>query len=138
MYKNRGEKLKMGPVWDLNIGYNLQDRVPFNDWIINYNTYVKSDGWMLPFWWKRLMEDPQFRSELKVRWTELRANVLNTVNVLGLTNETEEYLTTNNAISRNYSKWTGITVNYSASVNDMNTWLRNRLEWMDSKILTEQ
>lgn len=135
MYKNRGEKLKMGPVWDLNIGYNLQDRVPFNDWIINYNTYVKSDAWMLPFWWKRLMEDPQFRNELKVRWIELRANVLNTDNVLALTNGTAQYLTTNGAISRNFKKWTGITVNYSVSVNDMNTWLRNRLEWMDSKIL---
>lgn len=135
MYKNRGEKLKMGPIWDLNIGYNLQDRVPFDDWIINYNTYITADAWMVPFWWKRLMEDPQFRSELKVRWTELRANVLSTASVLGLTNETAEYLTKNNTISRNYSKWTGIPVNYSGSVNEMNTWLRKRLEWMDSKIL---
>lgn len=135
MYKNIGEKLKMGPVWDLNIGYNLQNRVPFNDWIMNYNTYITADAWMVPFWWKRLMEDPQFRSELKVRWTELRANVLSTVNVLGLTNETAEYLITNDAISRNFSKWTGIPINYLNSVNEMNTWLRNRLEWMDSKIL---
>jgi hypothetical protein len=134
MYKNRGEKLKMGPVWDLNIGYNLQDRVPFDDWIMNYNTYVTSDAWMLPFWWKRLMEDPHFRGELKARWIELRANVLSTVNVLGLTNETSQYLTSNNAISRNYSKWSGNSVNYSASINDMNTWLRNRLDWMDSRI----
>jgi spore coat protein CotH len=135
MYKDRGEKLKMGPIWDLNIGYNLQDRVPFDDWIINYNTYVTADGWMVPFWWKRLMEDPQFRSELKVRWTELRSNVLSTANILGLTDETAAWLTENNAISRNYSKWKGITVNYSGSVNEMNTWLRSRLEWMDSKIL---
>ena len=135
MYKDRGGKLEMGPIWDLNIGYDLQNRVPFNDWIINYNTYVTADAWMVPFWWKRLMEDPQFRSELKVRWSELRTNVLSTASVLGLTNETAEYLTANNAISRNYSKWTGITVNYSGSVNDMNTWLSNRLEWMDSKIL---
>lgn len=134
MYKDRGGKLKMGPVWDLNIGYNLQDRVPFNDWIMNYNTYVTSDAWMLPFWWKRLMEDSQFRSELKIRWTELRANVLSTESISGLTTETADYLTTNDAISRNFSKWTGIPVNYSGSVNDMNTWIRNRLEWMDSKL----
>jgi len=135
MYKDRGGKLKMGPVWDLNIGFNLQDRVPFNEWIINYNTYVTSDAWMLPFWWKRLMEDPQFRSELKARWSELRANVLSTVNVLALTNETADYLTNNKSITRNFAKWTGIPVNYTNSVNDMNTWLKNRLDWMDSKIL---
>jgi hypothetical protein len=135
MYKNRGKKLNMGPIWDLNIGYNLQDRVPFNDWIMNYNTYVTNDAWMVPFWWKRLMEDPQYRSELKTRWTELRANVLNTANVLSLTNETSAYLITNNAISRNYTKWTGISVDYPGSVSALNTWLRNRLDWMDSKIM---
>jgi hypothetical protein len=52
-----------------------------------------------------------------------------------LTNETAEYLTANDAIKRNFTKWTGITVNYPSSVNDMNTWLTNRLTWMDSKIL---
>jgi hypothetical protein len=135
MSKDRGGKLKMGPVWDLNIGYNLQDRVPFNDWIINYNTYVTNDAWMLPFWWIRLMEDPQFRSELKTRWTGLRANVLSTQNVLSLTNETADYLIVNNAIKRNYTKWTGITVDYPGSVSAMTTWLRNRLEWMDSRIM---
>ena len=135
MSKERGGKLKMGPVWDLNIGYNLQDRVPFNDWIMNYNTYVSADAWMLPFWWNRLMEDPQYRSELKARWIELRANVLKTDNVLSLTNTTATYLTSNNAIARNFAKWTGIPVNYTGSVNDMNNWLKNRLDWMDSKIL---
>jgi len=136
MYKERGGKLKMGPVWDLNIGYNLQDRVPFNDWIINYNTYVIADAWMVPFWWKRLMEDPQFRSELKVRWTELRAGVLSNLSVLSLVNETSQSLISNNAIARNYTKWTGITVNYSGSVSDLKNWLSNRLEWMDSEIAT--
>ena len=134
MHKSRGGKLEMGPVWDLNIGYDMQYRVPSNDWIINYNNYVTSDAWMVPFWWRRLMDDPQFRSELKVRWTELRANVLSTPAVLNLTNETADYLTMNNAIIRNYVKWTGISFNYQGSVNVMNTWLRSRLEWMDSKI----
>ena len=29
LHKDRDTKLKMGPIWDLNIGYNRQDRVPF-------------------------------------------------------------------------------------------------------------
>ena len=135
MHKNRGEKLKMGPVWDLNIAFNSQDMMPFDDWIMNYNTYVPADIWLVPFWWKRLMEDPQYRKELKARWIELRANVLSTANVLALTNETANYLTSNKAITRNYTKWTGITVDYASSVDEMNGWLKNRLAWMDSKIL---
>ncbi|MBP6181257.1 CotH kinase family protein [Flavobacterium sp.] len=135
MHKARGGKLKMGPIWDLNIGYGTAGRVPVTDWIINYNTYITDDAWMVPFWWKRLMEDPQFRSELKIRWTELRANVLSTPNVIGLTTNTENYLTTNNAIVRNYTKWTGINVYYNNNINELKTYLTNRLAWMDSKIL---
>ena len=46
----------MGPIWDLNIGYNRQDRVPFTDWIANYNQYVPRDAWMVPFWWEVFLE----------------------------------------------------------------------------------
>jgi hypothetical protein len=134
MHKARGGKFKMGPIWDLNIGYGTDGRVPVNDWIINYNNYVSNDAWMIPFWWKRLMEDPQFRSELKSRWTELRANVLSTPKVLELTTNTSNYLTVNNAVIRNYTKWTGITTNYNNSVTELKTYLTNRLAWMDSKI----
>ena len=135
MHKARSGKLKMGPIWDLNISYGTDGRVPVNDWIINYNTYVTNDAWMVPFWWKRLMEDPQFKSELKTRWIELRANVLSTPTVLNLTTNTANYLTVNNAIVRNYTKWTGISFDYNNSVNQLKTYLSNRLAWMDSKIL---
>jgi hypothetical protein len=134
MHKARGGKLKMGPIWDLNIGYGTGGRVPVTDWIYKYNEYIKEDAWMIPFWWKRLMEDPQFRSELKSRWTELRANTLSTSKVLELTTNTANYLTVNNAIIRNYTKWTGINYNYNNSVTDLKTYLTNRLAWMDSKI----
>ena len=136
MHKARGGKLKMGPIWDLNIGYGTAGRVPVNDWIINYNTYINNDAWMVPFWWKRLMEDPQFRSELKTRWTALRTSVLSTPNVTGLTTNTANYLTINNAILRNYTKWTGINVNYNNNINELNSYLSNRLAWMDGEIST--
>ena len=135
MSKARGQKLKMGPIWDLNIGYNRQGRVPFDDWIINYNKYVQQDAWMVPFWWKRLMEDPKFRAELKSRWIALRSDVLSTSNVLSLPTNTAAFLNTNSAITRNYTKWNGINFDYNNSVNEMKTYLSNRLQWMDSQIL---
>ena len=137
MSKARGQKLKMGPIWDLNIGYNTNvgNMVPFDDWIMNYNNYHPGDAWMVPFWWKRLMEDPKFKTELKARWIALRAEVLSTPNVLSLTTNTAAFLNANNAISRNYSKWNGINFDYNNGVNDMKTYLSNRLQWMDSQIL---
>ena len=133
MYKNLGGKLKMGPVWDLNIGYG-DSRIPLDDWIINYNTHVPQDPWLVPFWWGRLMEDPQFIATLKNRWTSLRTNALSTNNVVALVQNTSNYLLTNGAIQRNYDRWTGIAVAYETEVTKMIDYLRNRLAWMDTMI----
>ena len=73
---SRGGKLKMGPIWDLNIGYNRQDRVPFTDWIANYNQYVPRDAWMVPFWWKVFLGDDYFKQRLKERWTGIGIDYL--------------------------------------------------------------
>jgi hypothetical protein len=61
LHKDRGGKLSMGPVWDLDIAFDNGDRIPANDWVIHYNKYVSQDPWMVPFWWPRLLEDPQIQ-----------------------------------------------------------------------------
>ena len=132
MYKDRGEKLKMGPIWDLNIGYDSGDRVPFDDWVINYNTYVQQDAWMVPFWWPRLMEDSIFKAALKTRWEELRSGVLQTSELIKTVDEIASNLQENGAIDRNNTKW-GLT-NYTGNVNNLKNYLRNRTAWMDGKM----
>jgi spore coat protein CotH len=135
MYKDRGEKLKMGPIWDLNIGYDTGDRIPWDDWVINYNNYVSSDAWMMPFWWPRLMEDPIFRQALKERWNELRAGALSTTKLLELADQTATYLKANGAITRNYQKWDiGTPVDYDGAVNSLKNFLQTRTQWMDAEI----
>jgi len=135
LYKDRGEKLRMGPIWDLDIGYFSGDRIPMDDWVINYNSYVERDAWMLPFWWKRLMADPVFRRELKTRWSELRAGVLGTAQLLYLVDEAVTYLETNGAVSRNYQKWDlGSGFSYLDQIESLKTYLQNRSQWMDGMI----
>lgn len=134
MHKPRNGKLKMGPIWDLNIGYNRQGRVPFDDWIANYNTHVPQDAWMVPFWWTRLLESDVFKARLKQRWQTFRAGALSTGNVVGLVNETSDYLTENGAVERNYNRWDGIDVNYSEVISQLKSYMENRLNWMDSQI----
>jgi len=134
MHKDRGEKLKMGPIWDLNIGYGNTNRVPFDDWIVNYNTHVPNDAWLVPFWWQRFLQDPIFKASLKSRWQELRANTFSTTSVLNLVEQTSQYLITNGAIERNYNKWTGIPVDYPGAINDLKNYLNTRLSWMDNNI----
>ncbi len=132
--KDRGEKLKMGPIWDLNIGYNRQSRVPFNDWIANYNVHVSQDAWMVPFWWPRLLQDPAFKQRLKERWQSLRGDELSNATVLGKVQDTADYLVDNGAIERNYNRWNGIAVDYDQSISDLKSYLENRLQWIDNQV----
>lgn len=135
LYKDRGGKLHMGPVWDLNIGYDSGDRVPFDNWVINYNQYVDRDAWMMPFWWPRLMEDPLFRNAVRTRWTELRNSVLSTVQLLYLVDQTASHLIDNGAVNRNYTIWdAGLGVDYQASVANLKSYLQDRTQWMDGEI----
>ena len=134
MHKNRGGKLKMGPIWDLNIGYNRQDRVPFTDWIANYNQYVPRDAWMVPFWWKVFLGDDYFKQRLKERWTQYRSNQFSNQTVLNLVQETADYLIENGSIDRNYQRWIGISIDYLQVIDALKNHLQDRLLWMDQKI----
>lgn len=135
LQKDRDGKLAMGPVWDFDIGFDNGGRIPMNDWVINYNQYVSSDAWMMPCWWPRLMEDQQFRAEVKQRWQALRANALSNATLSALVSNTADYLKANGAVRRNYDKWDqGIGVNYDQSVSDLRQFLQQRAAWMDSKI----
>ncbi|MEM1216245.1 MAG: CotH kinase family protein [Bacteroidota bacterium] len=134
LVKDKGEKLRMGPVWDLNIGYNGQNLIPRDEWIVNYNEYAPNDPWLVPFWWKRLLSDPIFIDLLKQRWNELRIGALRTQAVEDLVRETSDYLIDNGAIERNYERWFGLTVDYPTEINAMVDYLRERLVWMDGAI----
>ncbi len=132
MYKDRGGKLTMGPIWDFNLGYATADRVPFDDWVINYNNFVDRDPWMMPFWWPRLMEDPMFKAALKTRWLELRAGELQTSSLLAMVDEVANNLQSNGAIARNEAVWGSL--NYTQSVSNLKSYLESRTAWMDGEI----
>lgn len=135
MYKDRGEKLKMGPIWDLDIGYYSGDRIPMDDWVIHYNNHVERDAWMLPFWWTRLMEDPLFLSALKYRWQELRLGVLSNSKLLWNVDDAAHYLEINGAVKRNYQLWDlGNDFDYQTNIQALKDYMQTRSQWMDGMI----
>jgi hypothetical protein len=135
LQKDRNGKLAMGPVWDMNIGFDEGWRVPMDNWVLNYNSFVSNDPWMVPFWWTKLMEDPQFREAVKQRWTSLRNGPLSTLEMLKLVDDTVNQLKQNGAVQRNYAKWDqGIGVNYDQSIANLKAFLDARSRWMDQKI----
>lgn len=135
LQKDRDGKLAMGPVWDMDIGYDNGDRVPINGWVINYNNHVSQDPWMVPFWWPKLMEYQQFKTAVKQRWSALRADQLGDSRLTQLVDNTATILKDNGAVERNYKKWDqGIGVDYDVSVNGLKNFLVQRAAWMDGVI----
>ncbi len=135
--KDKNGKLNMGPVWDMNIGFDNGGRIPLDDWVINYNDHVEGDAWMMPFWWPRLMEDPQFQTAVKARWQVLRGNVLSVGNLLSIVDNAANSLQVNGAVDRNYQIWSiAGGVNYDESISSLKSYLQERIDWMDNQINT--
>ncbi|MEM6699618.1 MAG: CotH kinase family protein, partial [Bacteroidota bacterium] len=103
--KERGKKLKMGPIWDFNLAFGLDGRSASNVWIYKYNERTPNDLWLVHFWWTRLLDDPLFRAEIKNQWQNYRASALSNANINMVIEEQQATLNKNDAIDRNFQRW---------------------------------
>ena len=142
MFKDRGGKLNMGPVWDYNL--SLGNANYLDGWIPTgwyYNLLSAGD---YP-WWRRLFQDPEFQLRYADRWFVLRQNLFDTGmllqdidDIVGLLGEAQV---------RNFDRWTilgtyvwpnwFIAQTYQEEINWMKDWLEERLAWMDTQIGAE-
>ncbi len=147
MNKDKNQKLKMGPIWDFNLGFgnaNYCEGELTSGWAFNFNELCGGDNWKVPFWWGRLFEDPSFILKLKNRWSELRESELSIQNLKERINKITNYLIENNAPQRNFDKWVIIGTyiwpnnfignNYIEEVEYLTNWIEKRVEWMDETI----
>ena len=147
MHKDKGEKLKMGPIWDFNLAFgnvNYCTGSSPEGWIYRFNDVCPDDTWLVPFWWGRFMEDPAFVSALKERWNNLRTNFFTNSEILQRITSLEENLKISNAAKNNFSKWLVlgeyvwpndyIGNSYDDEINYLKDWIVNRLEWLDTEI----
>jgi hypothetical protein len=150
LYKDKDSKnthLFAGPVWDFNIALGNADycnAATYFDWAMDFNQHCPQDGWIIPFWWRKLWDDPAFQQRLKNRWAELRANqfaddkidaVLDSL--IGVVNQAQV---------RNWQRWPVLNQyvwpnayccgSYSQHVVYLENWLHNRLQWMDKELDT--
>ena len=149
-YKDRNSidgKFKMGPVWDFNIALGNADYFAgssISGWAMNFNNVCPGDGWSIPFWWRNLMADNNFRKEVRIRWTTLRTNELSNNRIDNLIDSMTLVLA--DAPSRNFQKWqilgryiwpnSFIGTTYASEINNLKTWLRSRIAWIDGQIAT--
>jgi spore coat protein CotH len=147
LHKDRGAKLKMGPIWDFNIAFGNHDNSTLaatNNWIYDFNSYVPGDTWLIHFWWKRLLQDPAFTAQAKARWASIRADKFSNENMNAIIDKHVGYLQKYNAINKHFAKWQVLGVKmpfngyvgqtYNDELTFFRNWINARLAWMDAQI----
>jgi hypothetical protein len=137
-YKDKNEKLKMGPLWDYNFSLglpNYENGYSPEGWIYNSSVYI-------PFWYNKLMEYPKFKKQLAERWDFLRKNTLSLDNIFSIIDK--EISLIEIPYKRHSIKWNienkEIWPNYYVGktfkddVDYMKDWIRQRLNWLDENI----
>lgn len=144
LHKDRNGRLNMGPVWDYNLSLGNAD----------YLEGWQPKGWYYPLisqydylfgWYTRMFSDPEFARSYNRRWWQLRRGVLSYEHLSSRINRNSELLS--EAQVRNFVRWpilgTYVWPNpagyrnrttYESEVTWMDSWLKQRLEWMDQQL----
>jgi hypothetical protein len=145
MYKNRDSidsRLHMGPVWDFNIAFGLGDYCNAQNtsgWAWNMHLVCGQDTWLVPFWWARFRQDPDFMRASADRWKSLRTGPLSHAHTNLLIDSLSNLLQESQA--RNFQRWpvmgqyiwpnAFVGNTYSSEVQYLRNWFRDRMIWMD-------
>ncbi len=145
MYKDRGGRLVMGPLWDYNLSIGNHD--PREGWGGDSPTgwYYTNlwEGAYVNGWYTRLFQDPDFKKRYHERWWELRQGPFATDHVVNMINDYVEKL--DEARKRNFERWPIIGEDvwkysrpglptYEDEIRFIINFIEDRFEWIDSQI----
>ncbi len=138
---SNGGKLHMGPIWDFNLALGNTtgcegDRA--EGWALDH----PCDPTVIPFWWKRMMQDTGYSAQLSQRWWELRSDVLSDDRLMADIDRMAGEL--GEAIDRNDHRWklfgnhiwpnNFVGNDHAEEIDYLKNWLKERLKWMDANI----
>ncbi|MBK7259595.1 MAG: CotH kinase family protein [Ignavibacteriae bacterium] len=145
---SKGGKLRVGPVWDFDLGFGN----------VIWSEGADTVGWDLltmplalvgsqyedhvPPWWVRLGEDSSFWQSAGDRWAALRKGAFSTPNVLAFIDSAAAVL--NEAQARNFVRWPILDSvvwgnpyvggSYANEVTYLKEWTTARMAWMDNAL----
>jgi hypothetical protein len=134
MYKDfNNDKLYTGPVWDLDIAANNDERI--GDAV---NKLMLDAAHEPKLWINRLMEDKNFRNAVRDRWNEIKTSISS---IPSFVDEFAMRLTYSQ--KKNFQKWNilnekvylnlQVAGSYEGEVNYLKNYLTNRIEWLDTE-----
>jgi hypothetical protein len=136
----------MGPVWDFDLAYRNADYCGgynHTGWAYEFGSECPGDGFQIPFWWERMLQDTVFANTLNCRWQNLRLTQLDTVNLFHYIDSLALLLYQGQ--QRNFYQWpilgfyvwpnpSPIPLTWQEEINGLKKWMRNRIHWLDNNI----
>lgn len=132
-------KFSIDIIWDFDLAWGLAD---YNEGF-NYEGFV-IDGEISTFtpkFWNQLWENEVFQEKLKKRYQELRKVILSDSKVEENINSIYKEIMP--SVKENFEKWEIIDKDiwpnkfnfqsYNEEVNYLKNWIKNRLNWLDTK-----
>ena len=129
----RGEKLKIGPIWDFDLSFGNGPEL--GEYAIEGYAYIYYGN----KWYKRLLEDPAFLDLLKERWDffyNQKEYIIREINTYA------NYL--RYSVIENESRWNVLYTttyyyrdvwgSYNNEIQYMKNWLMKRMDWLNNAI----
>lgn len=131
-HKDRGGKLRAGPIWDLNLTYGNDlfhwgfNRSHTNVWQFNYENRGSR-------FWKDLFDNPTFKCYLAKRWNEVSGTgqPLNNAAVAELIDQTVNLIS--EAAVREQQRW-GTVGYHQGHIYSMKSWILSRINWLNTNL----
>ena len=136
-------------LWDFNIAWgnaNYYGGERTDQWQYMMNINNSGDDCPVPFYWYKMLMDPDYVSALKQRWQEYRQTNHSDQRLFATIDSLTTLLTAHGAAERNETAW-GIynrsniwplpyyAKNYEQAVSYLKNWIQQRLVFMDKNLL---
>ncbi|MBA4852113.1 CotH kinase family protein [Emticicia sp. BO119] len=144
---SKGGKIKAGPPWDYDIAYgngNYCEGQYYQGFSYKFNNVCPNDGFQVPFWWERMMEDSAFVRELGEEYAFQRKRGAFQLDKIykyidSLTTQLQA------PAFRNFQRWpilgvyvwpqpNPISSTWFGEVDELKQFVANRLIWLDANI----
>lgn len=146
IFKDRGEKLKAGPLWDFDLGFDCYTGFGWGG-----GTSSTIQGWQFqPMfgtnstvdWYLTLMKDSSFQQKIAARWSSLRSGPLSDANLKAKIQQLSSPLA--NGAKRNFQKWnilntsqvggfgTQTSQTWEQQIDILQNFVLKRAAWLDT------
>ena len=139
LIKEKGGKLKMGPIWDFDLAFGSFYRYQSGDWA----TVGESGGYVGVTWMNYLKEDEAFMARFTARWNEIKGELLQKA----LSSVEQMAALVAPSAEMNFEVWDILGENvpsqpsshkkydtYEKMTQRLKTFLQNRYNWLDDQL----